>query len=312
VTLLVLTLGLGLLLLPGAVVQRWARLAPRDWSRLNEASMRLGLWGVRAGLAMAAIPTVLFTAGVEQAAATCHELFGPNPAGGLPGGWLSVVALTLLELRMRQSRRRSATATELLRVEGWLGRHSRIDGVDVVFVPTDEPLAYAIDRPTPQVVISDGLAKVLTEDEVHAVVRHELSHLAHGHHRQLTLAAALGSSLGWLPPVRRSLDALTLGVERWADEDAAAARPMARSLVRSALVKVTSSMLLPVPSFSEGCTILDRLVALETDAPRPTVSARAVAFVPLIALAAVLGALLLTWTTYTHHGPLALLGYCPL
>lgn len=310
-TLLVLTLGFGLLLLPGAVVQRWARLSPRDWSRLNDASMRLGLWGVRAGLAMAAVPTVLYTLGVEQAAATCHELFGPNPAGGLPGGWLSVVALAALEGRMWQSRRRDATAAELLRVEGWLGRHSSIWGVDVVFVPTDEPLAYAIDRPTQQVVISDGLANVLTEDEIHAVVRHELSHLAHGHQRYLAFAAAVGSSLGWVPPVRRSLDALKLGLERWADEDAAAARPMARSLVRSALVKVTSSMLLPVPSFNEGCTILERLVALESDAPQPTVSARAVAVAPLIALAAVLGGLLLTWTTYTHHGPLALIGYCP-
>lgn len=310
-TLLVLALGFGLLLLPGAAVRRWAGLSPRDWSRLNDASLRLGLWGLRAGLAMAAAPTVLFTLGIEEAAATCHQLFGPAPAGGLPGGWLSLTALGGLEVRMWQSRRRTATTAELLRVEAWLGRHSSVRGVDVVFIPIDEPLAYAIDRPDPQVVISDGLARVLTDDEVDAVVRHELSHLTHGHQRHLTLAAAVGSALGWLPAIRRSLDALTLGVERWADEDAAAARPMERSLVRSALMKVTSSMLLPVPSFSEGCTILDRLIALERDAPQPTASARAVAIAPLVALTGVLGALLLTWTTYTHHGPLALLEYCP-
>lgn len=314
-TLLVLTLGASLLLLPGAAVPRWARLTPADWTRLNCASLRLGLWAVRTGLAMAALPTILIAVGVEQAAAACRELFGPTLAGGTAGGWIALAGLVALEARMAQSRRRRAAAVRRLQVERWLGRHSWAEGVDVVLVPTDEPLAYAVDGEARQVVISEGLARVLTPDEVHAVVRHELSHLAHGHQRHLALASAVGSSFGWLSPVRRSLEALSLGVERWADEDAASVPPSARPLVRSALEKVTSCMLLPVPTFNQGCTILARLIALDAEAPRPTGTARAAALAPLVALGslgAITAAVLVDWSAYSYHGPLALVGYCPL
>src|SRR3546814_12301209 len=81
-TALLVAAGVGLIVLPGTLVRRWDRLRPSEWTRLNRASLWLGLWAVRAGLLLSAAPTVLRAAGIEHAAAACHELFGPV----LPGG----------------------------------------------------------------------------------------------------------------------------------------------------------------------------------------------------------------------------------
>ena len=310
-TALLVASGFALLILPGRLVRVWNHLSPRDWTRLNLASLIIGLWAVRAGLALSAAPTVLRAVGVEHAAVACHELFGPVLPGGAPIGWLSGLALMTLQARIRQSRRRTRAALDVMRVEAWLGAHATLDGVDVVRMPTQAPLAYAIGGPAPQVVVSDGLVSVLSDQELGAVVRHERSHLRHGHQRHLALAAAADASLGWIRPVRSSIDALRLGVERWADEDAAA-RPEERPLVRAALVKVTATMLGPAMSFTTGCTILDRVLALDQEAPTPTAATRAAAVVPLVGLIALSAATLIVWSAYIHHGLLALAAYCPL
>ena len=271
----------------------------------------IGLWAVRAGLLLSAAPTILRLVGVEHAAVACHELFGPVLSGGAPIGWASATAFAFIQHRLHQSRRRTGEALDLVRVEAWLGDRRTIDGVDLVRLPTSEPLAYAVGGSPPQVVISEGLVDVLSEAELGAVVRHERSHLAHNHQRHLSLAAAADAAVGWFHPVRRSIEALRLGVERWADEDAASVPPE-RSLVRAALVKVTATMLGPVPSFTMGCTILDRLAALDREPPDPTTATRAAAAAPLLGLTALIAVTLIAWSTYTHHGLLGLLGFCPL
>ena len=310
-TALLVATGIGLFVLPGMLVHRWDHLSPRDWTRLNLASLSIGLWAVRVGLLLSAAPTILRAVGVERAAVACHELFGPVLPGGAPIGWASAFAFTFIQHRMHQSKRRTREALDVVRVESWLGDRSTVDGVDVVCLPTSEPLAYAVSGAPPQVVISEGLVEVLSDAELDAVVRHERSHLTHNHQRHLSLAAAAESAVGWLHPVRRSIDALRLGVERWADEDAASL-PTDRPLVREALVKVTATMLGPVPSFTTGCTILDRLAALDREPPDPTAVTRATAVAPLLGLTALVAVTLLAWSTYTHHGLLGLVGFCSL
>ena len=53
---------------------------------------------------------------------------------------------------------RSITEVSAMRVEPVLGVHREIDGVDVVTLPTDVPIAYGIDDGRPQIVVSRGLA----------------------------------------------------------------------------------------------------------------------------------------------------------
>src|SRR3546814_5091589 len=61
-------------------------------------------------------------------------------------------------------------------------------------------------------------------------------------------------------------------------------------------------MLGPIPAFTHGCTILDRLAALDREPPSPTMASRAMAAVPLLGLASLLAVTVAAWTTFTHHG----------
>ena len=65
---------------------------------------------------------------------------------------------------------------------------------------------------------------------------HELSHLAHGHHRHLSLAAMVEHAFGSRGIIARSTAALRLAVEGVADEDAAESAAC-RHLLRSALLQ---------------------------------------------------------------------------
>src|SRR3546814_4715930 len=82
-----------------------------------------------------------------------------------------------------------------------------------------------------------------------------MAHLRHHHDRYVTLAAILDRALGWLPGVQASIGAVRLGVERWADEEAAT-RPGARDVLRRALLKTTQTILSPVPAFATSCTVV--------------------------------------------------------
>ncbi|WP_131735498.1 M56 family metallopeptidase [Actinomadura roseirufa] len=99
---------------------------------------------------------------------------------------------------------------------------------------TEVPIAVAVPGRRGGVLLSRGLMRGLTPDELQVVFRHEESHLRHRHHRYLA-AGALAAAL--LPPLRPLRDRLLLSVERWADEDAAEATGD-RGLVARTIAKV--------------------------------------------------------------------------
>src|SRR3546814_19859253 len=118
-TALLVAAGVGLIVLPGTLVRRWDRLRPREWTRLNRASLWLGLWAVRAGLLLSAAPTVLRAAGIEHAAAACHELFGPVLPGGAPVGWASALSFGWIQGRMWPAPGRPRAARAAASGAGW-------------------------------------------------------------------------------------------------------------------------------------------------------------------------------------------------
>lgn len=125
---------------------------------------------------------------------------------------------------------------------------------------TDVPIAVAVPGRRGGVLVSRGLLRDLTSEELHVVFQHETSHLRHRHHRYLA-AGALASAV--LPPLR-SLDArLRLATERWADEDAAEATgdraAVARTIAKVALAQPRDPG--PVSAFAES-EVVERVEAL--------------------------------------------------
>ena len=308
---LLATVGLALLTLPGALGALGSRLAPSEWCRAVVVCLWTGRFAVRAALAFAAFPLALQAVGAHDVAHACHR----SVTGGLPVpfevGWVAAIAYLTSVARTVTVRRRNAAALRRLRIERWLGRHQLEDGVDIVTIPCVERLAYAAPGRPHQVVVSDGLLDALDDDETAAVLRHERSHLRHRHHDALTLARDVEAWLGWFPPAGRSVSVLRLAVERWADEDAGNVSASARPAVRRALLKTVALAVGPVPTFTDACTIAARLEALATTPPAPSVPVRVAATGPMLALCALVVAALGACALVAHHGVDGLLGHCP-
>ena len=302
--------GLALLALPGLAASTAMHLPPREWRRSSRVAIGLGLVAVELGLALGAVPTVSAAAGVESVAEACHHLLGAHLPGGAATGWASASASVALLAVGGAAARRARRLRRAARIGRGLGEHRRVPGATLVVLPTDTVVAYAAPGPSPQVVVSRGLADALAPDELDAVVRHELAHLRNRHHHDLALAGVVDSTLGWIPGMRASTASLRLSVERSADEDACD-RPGAREATRRALVRATETMVGAVPAFTAAGTLLARLEALAAPPRQPNLRRRLAVFGPVVALAAASGSSLLGWAVASHHGLLHVLRLCP-
>ena len=140
----------------------------------------------------------------------------------------------------------------------------RIGGHEVVLVPLDDAVALTVGGDRRVIVVSEGMCRALTTEGLEAVVRHEVSHSIHGHDQYLAVLAGLDRAFALLPFVRRSTSVVRCGVERWADEDAAASHPDGRRIVRDALVSaVFATAPLGVAAFGAVATIAQRAAALQ-------------------------------------------------
>ncbi|MEP6563060.1 MAG: M56 family metallopeptidase [Nakamurella sp.] len=157
-----------------------------------------------------------------------------------------------------------------------LCRRLRGGGGPIVIVDDDQADAFTLAGLRGCIVISRGLLQALGPAEQRMLTGHELSHLRHRHHLYVH---AVDLAVAANPLLHRASDAIRLGVERWADEDAAqctgdraaAAAALARTaLTRSALrrgaVRDTGPV---VPALGAvACHVSDRALALLAPAPR--------------------------------------------
>lgn len=302
-------IGVLLLGIPGMRALRPERLHPAQWASAAAGALRAGQISVRLGLFLGAAPTLLHAVGVEEAANACHELFGPLAPGGAPTGWASAAAFAGLTLRNHHAHRAQRRAFDCAHVEAWIGAHRIEDGIDVVTLPVDALVAYAVPRDGGQIVVSDALVRALEERELRAVIAHERSHLTNHHARLVGTAAGVEAGFAWWPPAMRSAAAVRLAVERWADEDAA---PSAgeRAIVCSALIKTVEQMLSPTLAFAARCTLLERLEALAQEPPHPTLRRRVATLAPLVTLLASAAAVIGLWSASGEYGLLSLYQYC--
>lgn len=166
-------------------------------------------------IAVAVIASITAVASEGQWSAVIIRAEIPVP------GWLGALAaaaVLLLLLLLRSVLRTAAILLALARAEQ-LCRHIRVDGGPVVVVDDNSADAYTVAGLRGCVVISQRLLTALSADERRVLTAHELSHLSKRHHLLVHLADIAAAANPLLKPV---CGAVRLGVERWADEDAAA------------------------------------------------------------------------------------------
>lgn len=159
---------------------------------------------------------------------------------------------------------------------------------DLVVVDDDIPTAYSIGGLRGRIVVSTSMLAALSMSERRVLLAHEESHLRHRHWLYVQLAEVAVAANPILRPV---VPAIKRGIERWADEDAAALlddRPLvARALARAALATVGRPM-----RPSAGLAIAnDRVAERVTLLLAPAPSAR------VLPIAIIASAALVSWVT---------------
>jgi hypothetical protein len=188
----------------------------------------------------------------------------PPPAGVVAG--LLVVPLFL------------AAVTRLLRAASQLWVADATcrdlgDGVDgLIVIRDDRPEAYALQGLRGRTVVSTGMLAALSPAQRRALLAHEASHLSN-RHPLLVLLAEVAAAAN--PLLRPSVAAVRAGVERWADEDAAAVvgdrRLVAQALARASLAssRHAGSRSRPCALAMTDTSVASRARALLAPTPRP-------------------------------------------
>ena len=140
---------------------------------------------------------------------------------------------------------------------------------DLVLVDDDVPTAYAVAGWHGRIVVSRAMLEALPADERRVVLAHEAAHLRHRHHLYLHLAALSAAAN---PLLRRTAAAISLGVERWADEQAASEvrdrATTARGLARAALAQARHPHVVGGLAMA-GSAVAERVRALQQPEPAP-------------------------------------------
>lgn len=149
---------------------------------------------------------------------------------------------------------------------GWW-RDMRAVRVDTPSIRGHEtPIAVAVPGHRGGVLVSTGMMRILSREQLQVVFRHEHAHLRHRHHVYAILGAL---SAAVFPPLNSTQRSLRLALERWADEDAAAATGD-RELVAHTIARV--ALAAPAPrsawhlAFAQS-QVVHRVEALLGDAP---------------------------------------------
>ncbi|HEX8598642.1 MAG TPA: M56 family metallopeptidase [Chloroflexia bacterium] len=182
---------------------------------------------------------VCFLAAPPLDVAITQALIGVGALGLAIAFTLNVLRATLLPIQMKRRSweapshllervRRLACGTDLRM------SLSRVPGVRVC--ADTEPWALAAGLLRPQLVVSSGLLAFLDDEELDAVLTHELQHVRRGDLWWTALCGVL-RDLTWFLPATRHLYALMLSEQEMACDDAVAGEPR-RLALASALVRV--------------------------------------------------------------------------
>lgn len=297
---LLIIVGFSLLILPGIFRYISSRIDARRWTLLCVFSLGTGLVLVETGL-LAFAATSLVANDHRGCSSDCVAMMARLAPGGILLGWAALLVaggVAILAIRTIMQIRRTRAIT---RVEAFVGDHSKLGRHELIVLSTPQPVALCVKGDPGQVLISEGLLSSLEDAEITAILQHERAHLDYSHHRYLLLASSVEGAFAKFSLVRRSADALRLGVERWADEIAASNLPDGRVHVRSALLRTAGIRIDPaLAGFSEADTIVERLKALGEPLPDPSFGLRGLLYTPGILLELIAAIATSAWVGQMH------------
>lgn len=172
-------------------------------------------------------------------------VLSPAEAGALAAGALVPLVPSVAWVRaLLGARRRRAGHAEVLRLTG-----RRQPRLDATLLEHETPVVYCLPGRCPQVVVSSGALKVLTDEQLTAVLAHERAHISGRHHLLVAAAEACGSVYRWLPLGGEARREVRLLLEMAADDRAL--RRCSRDALATALYVMAAGQA-PSASFAAG------------------------------------------------------------
>ncbi|MFF7355909.1 MULTISPECIES: M56 family metallopeptidase [Streptomyces] len=217
---------------------------------------------------------------IREAREDGHPVADPVP-GAI--GYAACLALVVIALRVRRAVRAEFRTRRALR--RLCAGHPA--DTELIVAASATPQAFAIPGRPGRILVTSAMLSALRPAERRVLLAHERAHLAHRHGPLVTAATLAAAADPLLGPVRTAVGFL---VERWADEQAAAAvgdrRTTARALARAAL---TAGGARPCALHFTDRAVTRRIAALQTSPP-PRLWPLALAVLLLGTLAALLAA----------------------
>lgn len=195
--------------------------------RTFRPGLALTAWLVAFGSGLAAavlgmLTTISLALGYNRATGESPADFAATAvvlvAWGLLGGVGALVALVVTKAEPLTADTRRTY--EQLSIIAALGTYRVEDagGVRVVFIRSETPIATAIPGDNAQIVVSSGIAEMLTTDALAVVISHERAHLQLHHARVAQLAHLNAVCLPWLRAAREFERSTQFLIELIADD----------------------------------------------------------------------------------------------
>jgi hypothetical protein len=140
----------------------------------------------------------------------------PDAADGLAIALPISVMLLLLGCFAFEVWRARRLRTRHLRVLDLVGRRSA--RLRATVLAHALPAAYCLPGLAPRIVVSEGALRLLSDEQLDAVLEHERAHVAGRHHLALAAAGAFAKVFRWLPLARHAREQTALLLEMIADD----------------------------------------------------------------------------------------------
>ncbi|MFF4871435.1 M56 family metallopeptidase [Streptomyces sp. NPDC000961] len=96
----------------------------------------------------------------------------------------------------------------------------RSDRLRATVLKHGTPAAYCLPGLRSRIVVSDAAVRLLTEEQLDAVLEHERAHIVGRHHLLIAAAEAFATVFAWLPLARRAREEMAVLLEMVADDRA--------------------------------------------------------------------------------------------